>query len=352
MRTMLRRFLVPVGLVVAGCSGGREEPVIPPAASAPALALVASASAPATMASAPAAPTASAPAAAPPSPIDGALPSEAPPALAERSSCDKGTCALARLAPPEVEKHLDGAATAIVWDQTIADKAQIRLPADEGVEIAGVVLDGVVELHPDDKATPKETLAVRWMGFRAPGAGLSIASTGGKPARVLLALATRPGEGPLAAHLARLDKDAKKLAWKARPKGFGAIDFEKAADLAWGGGAYHARIGWEASGADDHPALVIDTLRFSKDAAVAEHAHDKERECLAVLEGAGELITKPRGPDGPASPIALVPGAVACVDAGVRHAYRPAGTMPLLAIQVYTPPGPEQRFKKLAGKAP
>ena len=33
---------------------------------------------------------------------------------------------------------------------------------------------------------------------------------------------------------------------------------------------------------------------------------------------------------------------------GVPHAYRPAGTSPLVSVQLFLPPGPEQRFKKLA----
>ena len=34
------------------------------------------------------------------------------------------------------------------------------------------------------------------------------------------------------------------------------------------------------------------------------------------------------------------------------HSFKPSGKWPLLAIQVYAPPGPELRFKPLAGKEP
>ena len=38
------------------------------------------------------------------------------------------------------------------------------------------------------------------------------------------------------------------------------------------------------------------------------------------------------------------------LNGAVRHAWKPSGKAPFLAIQVLAPPGPEQRFKTLAGK--
>src|SRR5262249_17454848 len=143
------------------------------------------------------------------------------------------------------------------------------------------------------------------------------------------------------------------------------IDFNERADLAWGNGAYHARIGWEPSkyrfgtangkgpkqwDVDDKPALVMSILRFSKDAPVAEHIHPNERECLAILEGAGQRVLKPEG--GEQKDVTVEPGLLACIPAAMVHAWKPAGTTPFLAVQAYAPPGPEQRFKKLSGKAP
>jgi hypothetical protein len=36
------------------------------------------------------------------------------------------------------------------------------------------------------------------------------------------------------------------------------------------------------------------------------------------------------------------------VPSGVEHAFVPGGTRPFVAVQLYVPPGPEQRFRKLA----
>jgi mannose-6-phosphate isomerase-like protein (cupin superfamily) len=84
---------------------------------------------------------------------------------------------------------------------------------------------------------------------------------------------------------------------------------------------------------------------LSKDAPVAEHVHDKEVECLAILRGDGDLILA-------GEPHPLGPGKVTCIPAGAKHAWKPKGTAPLVAIQLYSPAGPEQRFKKLAAPKP
>ncbi len=49
-----------------------------------------------------------------------------------------------------------------------------------------------------------------------------------------------------------------------------------------------------------------------------------------------------------ASPVKVVDGSIFAVPPATKHAFKAAGTDPTLAIQVYSPPGPEQRFKKLA----
>jgi mannose-6-phosphate isomerase-like protein (cupin superfamily) len=42
-------------------------------------------------------------------------------------------------------------------------------------------------------------------------------------------------------------------------------------------------------------------------------------------------------------------GKVTMVPKGLQHEWVPGGTKSLLALQLYCPPGPEQRFRTLAG---
>src|SRR5205823_4169025 len=133
-----------------------------------------------------------------------------------------------------------------------------------------------------------------------------------------------------------------KVGWAKRPAEVKSIEIEKQPDLSWGDGAYHVRLGFEEGSAS------LETLLCSKNAPVKEHAHDKEWEILAVLSGDGTLVKKPGGKE---EDVPVKPGTFASIAPGILHAYKPAGTAPLVAIQLYAPPGPEQRFKKLAADA-
>lgn len=336
--------LFTASLALAACNEPKPSPAPP---SAPALSASSSASA-----------------APPPSPIPAAIPALAPPPLARRAECAKDTtCTLTHLVPDEVRPTLSDGAPAVIWEEAIGERATIAFPRDEDVELIGVVLDGSVDLTPmDTQATSKSTVGARWSAFRVPGGGVSLTGAGGKAARVALVVANAGG-GALGAHIDARDKPGAPAAWKVRKKRIDVVDFEKAPDFAWGGGAYHARVGWEASTyrhgdsngsgsktweVDDKPAAVVDLVQFSRDAGVAEHVHDKEWEILAVLQGDGDLVRKtPAGEE----ITQLRAGAITSIPAGVRHAWKPSGKAPVFAIQVYAPPGPEQRFKKLAAPA-
>jgi mannose-6-phosphate isomerase-like protein (cupin superfamily) len=293
--------------------------------------------------------------------VSGALPDALPHPLDRRAECAKDTCTLAHLVPDEVRPALSDGAPMVVWEQGIGERAGVTFPRDEAVELSGVVLDGSVELTPMDAASAR-SVGGRWSAFRAPGGGVTLTGTGGKAARVALIVAVAaPGAG-LGAHIDQRDRPDPPPAWnwKVRRKRVDTFSFADRPDLAWGGGAYHARIGWEASTyrhgdgsraaeVDDRPAVVVDLIRFSPDAPVAEHVHEHEWECLAVLEGDGGLVRRTTSGEERAE---IRPGTILNIPAGVRHAWKPSGQEPLFAIQVYAPPGPEQRFKKLVGNTP
>ena len=71
-------------------------------------------------------------------------------------------------------------------------------------------------------------------------------------------------------------------------------------------------------------------------AKIAEHVHAHETELLYILEGSGTLTVA--GTD-----IAITPTSVVQIPPNTPHAF--VATTTVKALQVYTPPGPEQRFK-------
>lgn len=251
---------------------------------------------------------------------------------------------LAHVVPDEVRPALSDGAPAVIWEQSIAERSSVAFPRDEMVEVMGVVLDGSVELTAMESAPKATSVGARWSGFRAPGGGVTINGSGGKAARVALVVAATEAGKSLSAHLEQRDRPGapRSWSWKTRRKRIETFSFADRPDLAWAGGAYHARIGF---GADDKPAAVIDVLRFSASAGVAEHDHASEWEILAVLEGDGALVQKRAAGETRAE---VKAGSIVTIPAGVRHAWQPSGKAPLFALQVYASPGPEQRFKKLA----
>lgn len=328
-----------VGLAVAGCASASEwapppSPGIPvgprpdevkrPAPAAQVVKAVASAV------------TAQAP-----SPISGALPAEIDAKLVTHATCGDRECLIAGLYPAGAAA--DGGAPVAIWSHDLPEKgSSLTFPRHSGVDLYGLVLRGKVRVKPLEPGAKSLDLGV-WGAFRAPGAGASTVAVDG-PARLVLAVA---GENvPIAetAALLKEKKTLKQVAWRTRPGSVESIDMSSAADLAWGQGAMHARLGFENGRAS------FGLLLASKDAPVAPHVHDSSWEILAPLWADGVAKRAAVAGQQEMSEIAVSDGTVVAIPKGTLHAWAPSGNKPLLAVQIYLPPGPEQRFKKLAGK--
>jgi hypothetical protein len=81
--------------------------------------------------------------------------------------------------------------------------------------------------------------------------------------------------------------------------------------------------------------------RLDGTAAVAEHTHPTSWEIVASIEAAGTFTL-----DGKES--RLGPRQIVMVPPAAKHAWKPDPGAKLVAIQMYAPPGPEQRFLSLA----
>lgn len=262
-----------------------------------------------------------------------------------------------------------GDAPLSVFTVSLAKDQRVAWPSDPGVDVIGVVVEGAVKMHPrDDKAAG--TPLVVWQGFRAPEANVELVNAGTSTARVVVAVAMNPAGSPLLAHLptAAPEKAKPRSMFGPSPatppapprsKRVDVIDFPTRRLLTWGSGAYHVRIGVEATSyeltgeggkttsVNDAPPAVMDAMVLSNDAPVAAHVHDKEWECIVALVADGDLLIAD-GPTGATTPVPMRDGSVQCVPPNHLHAWKPSGTKPFVAIQFYAAPGPEQRFKKLA----
>lgn len=89
-------------------------------------------------------------------------------------------------------------------------------------------------------------------------------------------------------------------------------------------------------------ATVAYLGRLEGAAAVPEHVHDGSWEVICAVEAAGTLTIA-------GAPARLGPRTCLQVPPKTKHAWQPDPGSKLVAVQIYTPPGPEQRFKAAQG---
>ncbi|MGZ3422255.1 MAG: cupin domain-containing protein [Polyangiales bacterium] len=282
-----------------------------------------------------AAPAAASPAAAAEK-IDGALPEtkDAKP-FPRRAECPKNGCNNRLVVPDALKPAADDKAPIVMWEEVMPPKAMMLFPRIAGLDLYGMLIDGEVSIMADD-IKDKQKRAWRLNGFHAPGVGVNIYSK--EPTRIILMAVVNGTSGSVAEQIAKIEAKDKTIAWTKRSSPVTSFELPAKPDLAWAGGSAHARIAYEEA-----PA-AMGFLILSKNASVPEHAHDKEWEFLAIIEGDGELTRKSAGN------VKLSGSNFVSIPAGVAHGFKPSGSAPTYAIQMYWPPGPEQRFKKLASE--
>jgi quercetin dioxygenase-like cupin family protein len=84
-------------------------------------------------------------------------------------------------------------------------------------------------------------------------------------------------------------------------------------------------------------AFAASVLTLAKGATVPEHVHQNETEMLYILAGSGTLTVA-------GVQLAVTPSSVVQVPPATKHSF--TATADVRALQIYTPAGPEQRFKK------
>ncbi len=264
-------------------------------------------------------------------PIDPAIPDakDVKP-FSRRLVCEKPPCP--QFVPTGGDLGPDGKPVPLVmFEVVLGRKVMWVVPKNAALTVYGFMLDGEVSVMADD-IKEKQKRCWRLDAFRAPGGGVNVYAK--EPTRIIVGVAVTGDQKSVSEAL------QKPAPWAKRSSPVESIELGKKPVLTWGDGAYHARIGFEEAGS---PSLTL--ILMSKNAPVAEHVHGGEWEMLAILDGEGELTRK----DGN---VKVAPGAFVAIPAGVSHGYRPAGNAPTFAVQMYTPSGPEQRFKKLGEKKP
>jgi mannose-6-phosphate isomerase-like protein (cupin superfamily) len=224
-------------------------------------------------------------------------------------------------------------APVVAWQHKIGPKATLLFPLASDVSVLGVVLKGSVSLTAIEGGNAK--VLAPWGSFVAPSAGLKLQALDSE-ASVVLAVVTNPASFVRPATASQ----AKPIPPKKREAPLAVEDLRTCRDLSWAGGAAHARLGFEA---DRSLRASLGILLMSSDMPMSEHAHASGWEVSITLRAKGMLML-------PGRQVSVGPGMTVVVPNATTHSWLPGGSEPFLAIQLYLPPGPEQRFKALASE--
>lgn len=226
------------------------------------------------------------------------------------------------------------------WVHVIHPGAGVLITRRAGMDLLGVVLVGRAVLRLAEGGWMQH--AEPWTAFLFRQGGVWVRAANDTPVALVLVTATH----------ASPSEQGQRGTSRAR---YVVRSLTETPDLAWAGGAFHARIAFDGS---DSPFASLGLLMASPRAPVPEHHHPTSWELLVALSASGTLRIPDQpvpGTDGgaslPARDLRVESGSVAYVPIGVRHAWQPDGTVPLIAVQSYAPPGPEQRFRALAAEA-
>jgi len=163
-------------------------------------------------------------------------------------------------------------------------------------------------------------------------AGERYAFTSTAPTRVLALYA--PGGPEQWLENKALRGGANQLRTRRAPR---VRSIAEAAALPIGGGGGEVSILFDAVATGDR-AAYIGRLTARPGMRVPPHTHPTSTELLYVLQGEGVMTVA--GNDYPVRARTAVQ-----IPPGVEHAVRITSSEPLIAVQFYTPSGPEQRFK-------
>ncbi|MBL9028581.1 MAG: hypothetical protein JNL21_40695 [Myxococcales bacterium] len=216
-------------------------------------------------------------------------------------------------------------------------KATATIPGGQ-LDAFLLVLEGGATLQTASGTTRLET----WRVARLVGQSAQV--EGDDNAVILVALATDAPD---------LKDATRAAAPSASPETPSVVDLRSVPELVWAGGKSGARIAFE-SGRSSFGLIMM-----ASEGEVPEHEHEGSVEALFGLSGAKWLYVAPK-PNEPVDMLAQVqgilvdPGAFARAPRGHRHLgarfHGDAGKAPFIAVQMYVPPGPEQRFRALAEK--
>jgi len=217
----------------------------------------------------------------------------------------------------------------------IQSGAKLSVPANDALEFVVVGLRGELRVHDTRSgASPESEYRVQpWTALRASGAGVEFECAAGNCEAMFALIAPK---STLDAEVGAAHASTpRRIPLELR-------SFEAAPLSSWEHGRNHARILFGGSDAGGPLPFSLTLLQSFAPALIPPHTHESSWENLLVLEGRGNLELRGRS-------YPIEGGESLHIAPRVRHAYVPSGQEPFVALQLYTPAGPEQHFLAAQG---
>ncbi len=267
-------------------------------------------------------------------PAAAGLPQKLPNEFARQQACAQQNCSLTGWLPDPsyAESPFEELAVpAAIWVHVLAERAKLTLPPNAALELVVVCLHG--ELGVRDTLAPQggSSRPVRlspWLGLRASSAGVEIVCETGE-CRAMFALIAPNST------LQSALRTPPVTTPRAAPLEVRA--FQDSATSRSNLGNDQARVLFGGEGTQPTLPFSLSLLQSDAPARIAPHTHDASWESLLVLEADGDLELRGRS-------YPITGGESLHIAPGIRHAYAARGETRFVALQLYTPAGPEQRF--------
>jgi mannose-6-phosphate isomerase-like protein (cupin superfamily) len=164
------------------------------------------------------------------------------------------------------------------------------------------------------------------------------------PGDILLAVHPEPVEVKVTGLAVQIVQEFSCSVLSRPPQEKAIVSSKSAPKLTWANGTMSAHLDVGANEATKKLSPDLYVGRLEGTAPVAEHEHPTSSETLVAIEANGTLTLDGKSAHLGARQIVQVPR-------GAKHAWKPEAGTKLVAIQIYEPAGPEQRFLGLAAAA-
>ncbi len=265
--------------------------------------------------------------------------------------CERGTCTA------DTRPRPDAPLRGETW--VLEPGTTLRVDEDPDADALAVILAGTGHAHDprDDSLAPADDRRVSpWSALRSRGGGLIVTvPDDGPPLALVLVIAREPAPvsppdateqtapSPAPDEASRREVNLESMGDIHPVSDPPRLERAPPDEPPWSpldGESLRARVLFQGPGRASM-ALLLGGGR----AAIAEHAHADAHEVFTLVSGDGMLRVLGQDERSLGHQSVMRPGDPQVIAPGARHGWVPGGTLPLVAVLAFGPPGPERALR-------